>query len=343
MVFSQLKLATDYFSVEAKIGEGSTGEVFKGVLGGVPIAVKRLKLAEGATSLARDELQRRFRAEFETLSRYQHSRLVGLLGWAEDEDPNSLYPFALVCELLEGGSLADRLAAPNGELPLNYGGPLSSLARVDIALGAAAGLRFLHGLREPGDSVDAPLQAALHRDVKSANVGLGAEPAGGGSPYAKILDCGLTKAVGGGSGGGGAAAAAAGASFTGGLVAGTAGYMASEVANGRYTVQSEVYSFGVLLLELFTGKRVGPLTAMEARESAEDDGLDAVVALGEADVWPLPAAQELAALVVQCLQTREKKRPPGMSAVVAKLQDVRARVSVAAAALVPCCVCLEDV
>ena len=185
------------------------------------------------------------------------------------------------------------------------------------------------------------MQSALHRDIKAANIGLGLEPAGGGSPYAKILDCGLTKAVG---GGGAAAAAAAGVSFTGGLVAGTAGYMAREVANGRYTVQSEVYSFGVVLLELLTGKRVGPLTAMEVQESVEDDGLEAVVTLADPGVWPLPAAQALAALTVHCLQTREKKRPPDMLAVVASLQVVRALVDVAVVApLVPCCVCFEDV
>jgi serine/threonine protein kinase len=192
-----------------------------------------------------------------------------------------------------------------------------------------------------GDNVDAPNQVALHRDIKSANIGLGLEPADGGSPYSKILDCGLAKAVG---GGGAAAAAAAGVSFTGGLVAGTAGYMAPEVANAKYTVQSEVFSFGVVLLEVFTGRRIGPSTATEVRESAEDDGIESVVALGEAGVWPLPAAQALAALIVDCLQVREKKRPPGVAAVVARLQEVRASVDVAVVApLVPCCVCFEDV
>eukprot|EP00613_Pedinella_sp_CCMP2098_P009859 CAMPEP_0171646524 /NCGR_PEP_ID=MMETSP0990-20121206/34843_1 /TAXON_ID=483369 /ORGANISM="non described non described, Strain CCMP2098" /LENGTH=217 /DNA_ID=CAMNT_0012223435 /DNA_START=99 /DNA_END=747 /DNA_ORIENTATION=- len=178
MAFLQLMRATNSFSTEAKIGEGATGEVFRANLDGVPVAVKRLKLPEGATNFAREELERRFRAEFDTLSTYQHARIVKLLGWGGDGDPNSLHPFCLVFELLEGGSLADRLLSPSGEQPAI--GPLSNLSRLDIALGVGAGLIFLHGLREPGDDANAPLQAALHRDVKSANIGLGPEPAGGG-------------------------------------------------------------------------------------------------------------------------------------------------------------------
>lgn len=347
MAFGRLVVATKSFSEQ--IGEGATGEVYRGDLDGVPVAVKRLKLAEGATMMARAELKRRFEAEFNTLASYQHVRLVRLLGWAQDEDPAALHPFALVFELLEGGSLADWLLAPSGEEPPGLrGSPLAALARVEIALGVGAGLGYLHGLREqdeqPGGAAappDAPgtAHAALHRDVKSANVGL--SPREGGSPYSKILDCGLAKAV---NGGAAAAAVGTGASFTGGLVAGTPGYMAPEVANGKYTVQSEVYSFGVVLLELFLGQRVAPDTAMEIQELADDDGEETLVARADPNAeWPVLAAEALAALILKCIHPRAKRRPVGVAAVVAGLQQVRVLADVKDTdPLVKCIICWEE-
>jgi len=72
--------------------------------------------------------------------------------------------------------------------------------------------------------------------VKSANIGLALRPDG--SLYAKLLDCGLAKAQCTEA----SAALEAGVSFTGGLAAGTPGYMAPEILRGDYTVASEVYS-----------------------------------------------------------------------------------------------------
>lgn len=200
--------ATRNFAAELRIGSGATGDVFRGELEGAPVAIKVLKVPEHAPPAARAELQRRFRAELGVLGAYRHARLVALRGYSEDEAADSLHPFALVFELLDG-SLADYLRSPTGDAPAR--GPLAPLARVDVALGAAAGLAYLHGQREAGDGgPDAPV---LHRDVKSANIGLAVG-------YAKLLDCGLAKAVRGGAAALAAAAGAAGASFTGGLVAG---------------------------------------------------------------------------------------------------------------------------
>ena len=106
-------------------------------------------------------------------------------------------------------------------------------------------------------------------------------------PYAKLMDCGLTKML---KGAAGEAAAAAGVSFTGGLVAGTAGYMAPEVASAKYDVQSEVFSMGVVLLELFMGQRVGTETATEISEAAEDDGPQTLLARADDGVWPADGA-----------------------------------------------------
>ena len=175
-------------------------------------------------------------------------------------------------ELLEEGSLGDWLRGPLGE-PAKKGPPLSPLERVDIALGAAAGLAFLHGNTEEGEGGgEVSGGPVLHRDVKSSNIGLTrvgggvGGGGGGGALYAKLLDCGLAKAV------KPDVALAAGVSVTQGL-AGTPGYTAPEVATrGRYTAQSEVYSLGVVLLELLLGQRAGLNTAADAEKAARKGG-----------------------------------------------------------------------
>lgn len=335
--FATLTAATRAFSVQ--LGAGATGEVYEGELDGAPVAVKRLRLPAGASREAREELSRRFRAELRVLSVYRHARVVRLLGSAEDDAPNAAHPFALVFELLDGGSLADWLRGPAGE-PAKREPPLSALARVDIALGTAAGLAFLHGMRDDDGGGGGDAAPVLHRDVKAANVGLVLRA--GGDPYAKLLDCGLAKAV----RGGGAAAAAAGASFTGGLAAGTLGYMAPEVAAGEFTVRSEVFSLGVVLLELVFGARAAPRLVSDVRDEVDDaDGsLDAVVARADAAArWPEPAARALVKLALECVLVRAVKRPGDMAAVVARLRAVRELVDAGAPPLEACQVCLEDV
>jgi serine/threonine protein kinase len=100
--FSALSRACAGFAPAAKIGEGATGEVFRGRLAsGEDVALKRLHLPEGATPAAKAALVRAFNAELATLSAYRHSRLVRLLSYAIDEDPGSRHPFVLAFELLE--------------------------------------------------------------------------------------------------------------------------------------------------------------------------------------------------------------------------------------------------
>ncbi len=198
-----------------KLGEGATGAVYRGEIRGEPVAIKRLKLATGATPENRAALEKAFRTELNILSTFRHPRLVRLDSFAIDSEPASQHPFALVFELLTEGSLGDHLRGPTGA-PAKKA-ELSALERIDCALGAAAGIAFLHGLPEAGDGAGAQAGApTLHRDIKSANIGLTRN--GAGALYAKVLDCGLAKAL-------APPGAATGSSTT--HVVGTAGYMVS--------------------------------------------------------------------------------------------------------------------
>jgi serine/threonine protein kinase len=185
-----LVVATDNY--KTLLGRGATGEVYLGKLHDVPIAVKRLRAPEGASAVVLEALRRRFRAELATLTAFQHPRIVRLLHTCEATGEPE-HPFVLVFELLEGGSLADRLRDKDGGAA-KRGPALSALQRVDAALGIAHGLKYLHGLREAGEGGGgAPV---VHRDVKSANVGFsllsGGGAGGGGADgelYAKLIDC----------------------------------------------------------------------------------------------------------------------------------------------------------
>lgn len=360
--FHALASATGGFAADACIGSGATGEVFKGHLGGQSVAIKLLRLPEIASASANDELLRRFRAELGTLGSLRHPHLVHLFGYSVDPAPTSSHPFALVFELLQDGSLADWLRGPAGQPPRKGAGSgvssLSAEARIDIALGAALGLAFLHaGGSESGAPVGGSIAGAsaqppppiLHRDVKAANIGLdgltalltavGSQDAPSAAQTAaiapvaavsapaprvtaKLLDCGLAKAV---RGGAVQAAAAAGVSFTGGLVAGTPGYMAPECANATYTVRSEVFSFGVVLLELLSGARVGFSTAREVIKAARRDGVAPVAARADS-VWASApvAAHALAALVAECTRDDEEDRPGSMDHVISRVEEIRA-------------------
>ncbi|XP_052136538.1 leucine-rich repeat receptor protein kinase MSP1-like [Oryza glaberrima] len=211
--------ATGGFSPDNIIGDGSFGFVYRAVLpDGARVAVKRLS----ADHASGGEGNREFRAELEVLGTLSHPNLARLLGFCAAGADR-----LLVYELLERGSLDAWLygdaAGAAGQLPWP--------ARLRIARGVAAALAFLHHGNET---------AILHRDIKASNVLLdeGFE--------AKLADFGLARIAAGG----------AAESHLSTQAAGTAGYMAPELRAGvGASVKADVYSFGVLLMEMVTGRR----------------------------------------------------------------------------------------
>ncbi|XP_050382263.1 probable serine/threonine-protein kinase PBL7 [Argentina anserina] len=162
--------------------------------------------------------ERAFRLEVDLLSRLQSPYLVELLGYCADQHHR-----LLVFECMPGGTLQDHLHSRNHQQPLDWG------TRLRIALDCAKALEFLHEKNIP---------SVIHRDFKCSNVLLDQ------NFRAKVSDFGLAKM---------ASDKINGQVST--RVLGTTGYLAPEYAStGKLTTKSDVYSYGVVLLELLTGR-----------------------------------------------------------------------------------------
>ncbi|RWR89224.1 serine/threonine-protein kinase CDL1 [Cinnamomum micranthum f. kanehirae] len=215
--FKQLHSATGGFGKTNVVGHGGFGSVYRGVLpDGRKIAVK---LMDRCGKQGEEE----FKMEVELLSRLRSPYLLALLGYCSDNDHK-----LLVYEFMANGGLQEHLypesaGSHGGVSKLDWG------TRMRIALEAAKGLEYLH------EHVSPPV---IHRDFKSSNILLDK------NFHAKVSDFGLAKL---------------GSEKAGGHVStrvlGTQGYVAPEYAlTGHLTTKSDVYSYGVVLLELLTGR-----------------------------------------------------------------------------------------
>ncbi|WVZ67214.1 hypothetical protein U9M48_016325 [Paspalum notatum var. saurae] len=282
--YGELSAATDNFRAECLLGEGGFGRVYRGRLeSGQVVAVKQLD-RDGAQG------NREFVVEVMMLSLLHHPNLVNLVGYCADGEQR-----LLVYEYMALGSLADHLLAVvvadhdhgRGRRP-----PLSWETRMRVALGAARGLEYLHETANP---------PVIYRDLKSSNVLLDD------ALCPKLSDFGLAKLgpVGDRSP----------------RVMGTYGYCAPEyVRAGTLTVKTDVYSFGVLLLELVTGRRAVDSTRPQPeqllvawarpmlRDSKRYRELADPLLLREQD-FPERDLKQAVAVAAMCLQDEASARP----------------------------------
>jgi eukaryotic-like serine/threonine-protein kinase len=233
-----------HYRVLEVIGGGGMGMVYKAedLKLGRLVALKFLpeELALDPSAL------RRFEREARTASSFDHVNICTVHEVEEQEEQ----PF-IVMQLLEGETLRDRLSSAGSGAKT-----ISLEERLDIALQIASGLQAAH---EKG---------IVHRDIKPANIFLTT------SGTVKILDFGLAKLVSTAKGGSeglqpekegdavvdvspSAAAATADLSLTRtGVAMGTAGYMSPEQVRGeKLDARSDLFSFGLVLYEMFTGRR----------------------------------------------------------------------------------------
>ncbi|KAH6782462.1 Protein kinase superfamily protein [Perilla frutescens var. hirtella] len=159
-----------------------------------------------------------FIVEVLMLSLLHHPNLVNLIGYCTDGDQR-----LLVYEFMQMGSLENHLFEPV-QMPLSWS------TRLKIAVGAAHGLEYLHCKANP---------PVIYRDLKSSNILLDKDF------NAKLSDFGLAKLGPVGDN-----------THVSTRVMGTYGYCAPEYAmSGKLTLKSDIYSFGVVLLELITGRK----------------------------------------------------------------------------------------
>ncbi|XP_057442019.1 receptor protein kinase TMK1 [Lotus japonicus] len=211
-----LRNVTNNFSEKNILGRGGFGTVYKGELhDGTRIAVKRM---ESGVIAGKGEVE--FKSEIAVLTKVRHRHLVALLGYCLDGNEK-----LLVYEYMPQGPLSSHLFnwSEEGLEPLEWN------RRLIIALDVARGVEYLHGLAH---------QSFIHRDLKPSNILLGDDM------RAKVADFGLVRLAPEGK-----------ASFETRL-AGTFGYLAPEYAvTGRVTTKVDVFSFGVILMELLTGRK----------------------------------------------------------------------------------------
>lgn len=164
------------------------------------------------------QAEHEFQNEVELMSKIRHPNLVSLLGFCAHENTRFL-----VYDLMQNGSLEDQLHGPS------HGSALTWFLRMKIALDSARGLEHLHEHCNP---------AVIHRDFKSSNILLDA------SFNAKLSDFGL------------AVTTVGCAANTNIDLVGTFGYVAPEyLLDGKLTEKSDVYAYGVVLLELLFGRK----------------------------------------------------------------------------------------
>ncbi|GBG90859.1 hypothetical protein CBR_g51365 [Chara braunii] len=231
---------TDNFSQSYRIGaSGAFGDVYWGSIDDKELAIKVMTgdLTEGKRSM--------FVKEVNTLSRLHHANLIELVGYCDEGNLSILvYPY------FQGGSLDarlhDREKAVPGEPCLP---PLTLVERMCVAWQIAKGLSYLH------DGANPPI---IHRDIKSSNVLLGG--GSGANLHVVVADFGI---------------ATIGDRVLGtghdtvvktSHMAGTFGYMAPEyVRNGILSEKNDVYAFGVIVLELLTGRKAVTQAPSESR------------------------------------------------------------------------------
>ncbi|XP_057521171.1 probable receptor-like protein kinase At2g23200 [Amaranthus tricolor] len=279
--FVEILRLTNNFDVNLIVGEGGFGKVYKGTdRSGRKFAVKRGSLDHGQGVAE-------FQTEIMILSKIEHRHLVSLKGYCYENGE-----MILVYEFMEKGTLREHLY--NSERSsLSIPGPLSWEQRLKICIGAAKGIQYLHTGTNKG---------IIHRDVKSTNILLDE------NYVAKVADFGLSR--------------------SGYLeqtqvsisdVKGTLGYLDPEyITCLQLTEKSDVYAFGVVLIEVLCARPVIDLTLPKDQVSLSDwaiacsnEGqLDTIIDPSIASEINPNSLTKFYEIAEKCLNKNAEERPP---------------------------------
>ncbi|KAL5733523.1 hypothetical protein ACOSQ2_033215 [Xanthoceras sorbifolium] len=283
--FSELKTATKNFSRSLMIGEGGFGGVYRGVIRSPEDSHKKIDIA--VKQLSRRGLQghKEWVTEVNVLGIVEHPNLVKLVGYCAEDDERGIQRL-LIYEYMPNRSVLDHLSS-------RFQSTLPWVTRMKIAQDAARGLAYLHEGME---------FQIIFRDFKSSNILLDDQW------NAKLSDFGLARL-----------GPSDGLSHVSTAVVGTIGYAAPEyIQTGRLTSKSDVWSYGIFLYELITGRR-----PVDRNRPKNEQNLLDWVRTHLSDVkkfsliidpklegkYSLKSAQKLAAVANRCLSRQAKTRP----------------------------------
>uniref|UniRef100_A0A7N0VCN1 RING-type E3 ubiquitin transferase n=1 Tax=Kalanchoe fedtschenkoi TaxID=63787 RepID=A0A7N0VCN1_KALFE len=231
--------------------------------------------------------RKQFQQEIEVLSCIRHPNMVLLIGACPEHG-------CLVYEYMNNGNLEDRLLRRGSRSPLSW------KKRFRIAAEIATALAFLH------QSKPEPI---VHRDLKPANILLDR------NYVSKISDVGLARLV-------PASTADAVTQCHITSAAGTFCYIDPEYQqSGMLTTKSDIYSLGVLLLQIITARP--PMALINLVQTAiEDNKLEEILDSSVTD-WPAEEALAFAKLALKCTELRKKDRPDLSQDIVPELNRLR--------------------
>ncbi|KAF5738394.1 putative Protein kinase APK1B chloroplast precursor [Tripterygium wilfordii] len=266
--YSDLEAATNGFSEQKLLGKGSHGCVYKAVLRGRHVAVKKPSKGQ--------EINQEVDNEMEILSKIHSPRLVNLLGFATDTKDR-----LLVVEFMSNGTLFDILHS--NSRPPNWG------RRIRLALQIAKAIETLHSQNPP----------IIHRDIKSANVLIDKNFNAKLGDFGLALMCGVDDYR-----------------LKSTPPAGTMGYLdPCYVTPNNLSTKIDVFSFGILLLEIISGRKAidmsnSPPSIVDwAIPLVKGEKLGAIFDPQIAPLKDLFVRKQLALIASKCVRSCRERRP----------------------------------